>query len=117
MDFPLRQHHVADAAGLTAVHMSKVLSEFRRNGLNRHQRSFSDDPQAGGVPARRDHAVTHPATNKIKGSEDDFGSRERAFRALGYKLGYRSPSAAHALFQIEYRTIRNTGLPTDRVST
>jgi CRP/FNR family transcriptional regulator, anaerobic regulatory protein len=33
MDFPLRQHHVADATGLTAVHVSKVLSEFRRNGL------------------------------------------------------------------------------------
>jgi len=30
-DFPLRQHHVADAAGLTPVHVSKVLSEFRRN--------------------------------------------------------------------------------------
>jgi CRP-like cAMP-binding protein len=33
MDFPLRQHHVADATGLTAVHVSKVLSEFRRRGL------------------------------------------------------------------------------------
>jgi CRP/FNR family transcriptional regulator, anaerobic regulatory protein len=33
MDFPLRQHHVADATGLTAVHVSKVLSEFRRGGL------------------------------------------------------------------------------------
>ena len=33
IDFPLRQHHVADATGLTAVHVSKVLSEFRRNGL------------------------------------------------------------------------------------
>jgi CRP-like cAMP-binding protein len=33
MEFPLRQHHVADATGLTAVHVSKVLSEFRRNGL------------------------------------------------------------------------------------
>ena len=30
-DFPLRQHHIADAAGLTPVHVSKVLSEFRRN--------------------------------------------------------------------------------------
>jgi CRP/FNR family transcriptional regulator, anaerobic regulatory protein len=33
MDFPLRQHHVADATGLTAVHVSKVLSDFRRRGL------------------------------------------------------------------------------------
>jgi CRP-like cAMP-binding protein len=33
MDFPLRQHHVADATGLTDVHVSKVLSEFRRRGL------------------------------------------------------------------------------------
>jgi CRP-like cAMP-binding protein len=32
-DFPLRQHHIADATGLTAVHVSKVLTEFRRNGL------------------------------------------------------------------------------------
>jgi CRP/FNR family transcriptional regulator, anaerobic regulatory protein len=32
MEFPLRQHHVADGTGLTAVHVS-VLSEFRRNGL------------------------------------------------------------------------------------
>jgi CRP/FNR family transcriptional regulator, anaerobic regulatory protein len=33
MDFPLRQHHIADATGLTPVHVSKVLSEFRRDGL------------------------------------------------------------------------------------
>jgi CRP-like cAMP-binding protein len=33
MEFPLRQHHIADATGLTSVHISKVLSEFRRNGL------------------------------------------------------------------------------------
>jgi CRP/FNR family transcriptional regulator len=33
MEFPLRQHHMADAMGLTPVHVSKVLSEFRRNGL------------------------------------------------------------------------------------
>jgi CRP/FNR family transcriptional regulator, anaerobic regulatory protein len=33
MDFPLRQHHIADASGLTPVHVSKVLSEFRRSGL------------------------------------------------------------------------------------
>ena len=33
MDFPLRQHHVADATGLTPVHVSKVLSGFRRSGV------------------------------------------------------------------------------------
>jgi CRP/FNR family transcriptional regulator len=32
-DFPLRQHHIADATGLTPVHVSKVLTEFRRRGL------------------------------------------------------------------------------------
>jgi CRP-like cAMP-binding protein len=35
LDFPLRQRHIADAAGLTPVHVSKVLSDFRRNGLIR----------------------------------------------------------------------------------
>jgi len=33
IDFPLRQHHIADATGLTPVHVSKVLTEFRRDGL------------------------------------------------------------------------------------
>jgi CRP/FNR family transcriptional regulator, anaerobic regulatory protein len=33
MEFPLRQHQIADATGLTPVHVSKVLSEFRRSGL------------------------------------------------------------------------------------
>lgn len=33
VEFPLRQHHIADATGLTPVHVSKVLSEFRRSGL------------------------------------------------------------------------------------
>jgi len=33
LDFPLRQRHIADATGLTPVHVSKVLSEFRRSGL------------------------------------------------------------------------------------
>jgi CRP/FNR family transcriptional regulator, anaerobic regulatory protein len=32
-DFPLRQHQIADATGLTPVHVSRVLSRFRRNGL------------------------------------------------------------------------------------
>ena len=35
VDFPLRQHHIADAVGLTPVHVSKLLSEFRRNGIIR----------------------------------------------------------------------------------
>lgn len=33
MDFPLRQHHIADAVGLTVVHVGNVLAEFRRAGL------------------------------------------------------------------------------------
>jgi CRP-like cAMP-binding protein len=33
MAFPLRQHHIADATGLTVVHVSKVLSQFRKQGL------------------------------------------------------------------------------------
>lgn len=33
MEFPLRQHHIADAAGLTPVHVSKVFGEFQRAGL------------------------------------------------------------------------------------
>ena len=42
MDFPLRQHHIADATGLTQVHVSKVVSDFRRNGLVEfHQRSLT----------------------------------------------------------------------------
>ena len=35
VDCPLRQHHIADATGLTPVHVSKLLSEFRRKGLMR----------------------------------------------------------------------------------
>ena len=35
MDFPLRQHHVADATGLTPVHVSKLLTDFRRRELIR----------------------------------------------------------------------------------
>jgi CRP-like cAMP-binding protein len=31
--FPLRQRHIADATGLTPVHVSKVLGEFQRAGL------------------------------------------------------------------------------------
>jgi CRP/FNR family transcriptional regulator, anaerobic regulatory protein len=42
LDFPLRQHHIADATGLTPVHVSKVLTEFRRNGLiNISERSLT----------------------------------------------------------------------------
>lgn len=42
VEFPLRQHHIADATGLTPVHVSKVLSEFRRNGLiNISERSLT----------------------------------------------------------------------------
>ena len=41
-EFPLRQHHIADATGLTPVHVSKVLSGFRRSGLiNINERSIT----------------------------------------------------------------------------
>ncbi len=33
MEFPLRQHHIADATGLTAVHVNKVVQDFRRTGM------------------------------------------------------------------------------------
>ena len=33
MDFPLRLKHIADATGLTPVHVSKVQTEFQRAGL------------------------------------------------------------------------------------
>jgi len=32
-EFPLRQRHIADAAGLTPVHVNRVISEFRQRGL------------------------------------------------------------------------------------
>jgi CRP/FNR family transcriptional regulator len=32
-DFPLRQTHIADAIGITPVHVSNVLGEFRRSGV------------------------------------------------------------------------------------
>ena len=31
--FPLRQQHIADAVGLTPVHVSRVLSLFRERGI------------------------------------------------------------------------------------
>ncbi len=33
MEFPLRQRHIADATGLTPVHVSKMLGIFQRDGL------------------------------------------------------------------------------------
>jgi CRP/FNR family transcriptional regulator len=33
MDFPLRQHHIADATGLTVVHINRLLWKFRHTGL------------------------------------------------------------------------------------
>ncbi len=33
MEFPLRQRHIADATGLTPVHVNKVVSKFQRAGL------------------------------------------------------------------------------------
>jgi len=35
IDFPLRQQQLADATGLTAVHVCKILSRFRTSGLIR----------------------------------------------------------------------------------
>jgi CRP-like cAMP-binding protein len=32
-DFPLRQRHIADATGLTPVHVSKILGELQRAGM------------------------------------------------------------------------------------
>lgn len=41
-DFPLRQHHIAHATGLTLVHVSKVLTDFRRCGMiNISERSMT----------------------------------------------------------------------------
>jgi CRP/FNR family transcriptional regulator, anaerobic regulatory protein len=31
--FPLRQQHLADAVGLTTVHVSRVIGKFREAGL------------------------------------------------------------------------------------
>jgi CRP-like cAMP-binding protein len=33
MPFPLRHRHLAEATGLTSVHVSKVMTEFRRSGI------------------------------------------------------------------------------------
>lgn len=47
MDFPLRQHHIADAVGLTVVHVGNVLAEFRRAGLveiNERSLTIADQP-------------------------------------------------------------------------
>ena len=33
VEFPVRQQQLADATGLTAVHVCKILSRFRANGL------------------------------------------------------------------------------------
>lgn len=33
VDFPLRQHHIADAVGLTPVHVNKLLTDLRRGGV------------------------------------------------------------------------------------
>jgi CRP/FNR family transcriptional regulator len=37
-EFPLRQHQIAEATGLTQVHVCKVLSDFRHNSLIRMRR-------------------------------------------------------------------------------
>jgi CRP-like cAMP-binding protein len=35
IEFPLRQHHIADAIGVTPVHVSRVMTELRREGVVR----------------------------------------------------------------------------------
>lgn len=35
MEFPIRQHHIADAMGISSVHVSEVLADFRRRKLIR----------------------------------------------------------------------------------
>jgi CRP/FNR family transcriptional regulator len=35
VEFPLRQHHIADAVGLTPVHVNKLLTDLRRGGIIR----------------------------------------------------------------------------------
>jgi CRP/FNR family transcriptional regulator len=48
MDFPLRQHQIADATGLTVVHVGTVLSGFRRAGLlDINDRSLTISDPAG----------------------------------------------------------------------
>jgi len=48
MEFPLRQHHIADATGLTPVHVSKVLSDFKRKALiELFERSLTISDPAG----------------------------------------------------------------------
>ena len=54
-DFPLRQRHIADATGLTPVHVSKVLSEER---VDQTQRAVADDSRFNGFPTHREHALT-----------------------------------------------------------
>jgi CRP-like cAMP-binding protein len=48
MEFPLRQRHIADATGLTPVHVSKVLGEFQRAGMieiNRRSLTITDETE------------------------------------------------------------------------
>ena len=54
MDFPLRQHHIADAVGLTVVHVGNVLAEFRRAGLleiNERSLTLADQPGLSRIAA------------------------------------------------------------------
>ena len=61
IDFPLRQHHIADATGLTPVHVSKALSEFRRSGLIKIERWLVGDLGPRQTSAYRAGAVTNRA--------------------------------------------------------
>lgn len=61
--FPLRQHHIADALGLTAVHVSRVLKTLKDDGL------LSIDGQR--LTVRDEHML-----RKISGYSDGDGDPE-----------------------------------------
>lgn len=61
--FPLRQHHIADALGLTAVHVSRVLKSLRDDGL------LSIDDQR--LTIRDEHML-----RKLSGYSDGDGDPE-----------------------------------------
>lgn len=42
MHFPLRQHHIADATGLTQAHVAKIISKFRKaHGIELQERTLT----------------------------------------------------------------------------
>jgi CRP/FNR family transcriptional regulator, anaerobic regulatory protein len=57
MDFPLRQHHIADATGLTPVHVSKSALGVQARRPHQDQRSLIGNPRSCRFSARRQYAV------------------------------------------------------------